>query len=178
MAAVCATAHIGTGSFDHHSNYDKSPYISVMRLFYGMDLVAQAAQEQGLLDLSATANPANDGVVMIMGSAFGRTNIYNDNVDDNNEPVHGKDRPLGSMMFLGKGIQRTGTIGSTDAEVRLMLANLDANDPLDPANMVKKNPAIQQNAVGCSPSISIWRFGSLPVLVHKPRSYFLCRRKN
>ena len=94
--AVAATISPFLG-FDTHGNHDNTHQPNMLSLLYGVDQIMQELVRQGL----------DSQVVVIMGSDFGRTPVYN--------AGNGKDHwNITSMMFMGPGIKGNQVVGSTD----------------------------------------------------------------
>lgn len=95
-AGVCISASLSTGGFDTHGNNDQGQTDALTRLLEGIDILWQEAEAQGVADR----------VFVAVGSDFGRTPGYNEG--------NGKDHwSVGSMMFMGKGVQGNRVIGET-----------------------------------------------------------------
>lgn len=87
-SGASAAAHIALSGFDTHDDHDARHYPRLMDLLQGIDGILQEASSRGL----------DNDIVVIMGSDFGRTNKYNNDL--------GKDHwPITSMMFMGNSNQ-------------------------------------------------------------------------
>ncbi len=116
-AGAAATAQIGIGSFDTHSDHDARHYPRLMDYLAAVDNIISDAMARGI----------GNNLIIVMGSDFGRTNKYN---SDN-----GKDHwPHTSMMLWAAPghIQGDRVVGATDDLQRSMAVNpntlaLDSN---------------------------------------------------
>lgn len=106
-AGACAAAHFETDeSFDTHDNHDLDHPVSMQQLLEIVDFVIDTAAADAFL--------SERGVVVVVGSDFGRTR-YNDE--------GGKDHwPVTSMMIAGVGsaaelIEGGRVVGATDTEI-------------------------------------------------------------
>lgn len=108
-SGVAAAVQINIGGFDTHSNHDADHYPRLMDLLNGLDAILTEAQTRGLADR----------IVVVAGSDFGRTNIYN---ADN-----GKDHwPITSMLVMGNSthpVRGNRVIGATTADHQAMWLN-------------------------------------------------------
>jgi uncharacterized protein (DUF1501 family) len=96
-AGVCVSANLSIGQFDSHANNDRDQMSLLPELLAGIDYTLRRAEELNL----------RDKLVIVMQSEMGRTPNYNKG--------DGKDHwSIGSIMFLGPGIQGNRVIGKTD----------------------------------------------------------------
>lgn len=96
-AGVCVSANLSIGQFDSHANNDRDQMNLLPELLAGIDYTLRRAEELNL----------RDKLVIVMQSEMGRTPNYNKG--------DGKDHwSIGSIMFLGPGIQGNRVIGMTD----------------------------------------------------------------
>jgi hypothetical protein len=95
-AGACVSAVLSQGGFDTHGNHDNNHLPRLDSVFEGVDYIWEEAERQGVADR----------VVVVIGSDFGRTPGYNENM--------GKDHwSVTSMILMGQGIQGNRTIGET-----------------------------------------------------------------
>ncbi|MCB1093949.1 MAG: DUF1501 domain-containing protein [Verrucomicrobiae bacterium] len=96
-AGVCVSANLSIGQFDSHANNDRDQMNLIPELLAGIDYTLRRADKLNL----------RDQLVVVMQSEMGRTPNYNKG--------DGKDHwSIGSIMFLGPGIQGNRVIGKTD----------------------------------------------------------------
>lgn len=96
-AGVCVSANLSIGQFDSHANNDRDQMKLIPELLDGMAYVLRRAEELHI----------REKIVVIAQSEMGRTPSYNDG--------QGKDHwSIGSIMFLGSGIDGNRVIGATD----------------------------------------------------------------
>ncbi len=96
-AGVCVSANLNLGGFDSHANNDRDQMKLIPELLAGIDYLLERAEESGI----------RDKLVVVIQSEMGRTPGYNKN--------NGKDHwSIGSMMFMGAGIQGNRVIGETN----------------------------------------------------------------
>lgn len=96
-AGVCVSANLSIGQFDSHANNDRDQLKLIPELLEGIAYVLRRAEELQI----------REKLVVIAQSEMGRTPTYNKG--------DGKDHwSIGSMMFLGPGIQGNRVIGATD----------------------------------------------------------------
>ena len=96
-AGVCVSANLTIGQFDSHANNDVDQMKLIPEFLAGIAYFIRRAEELGL----------RDKLVVIMQSEMGRTPTYNKG--------NGKDHwSVGSVMFLGPGIQGNRVLGATD----------------------------------------------------------------
>ncbi len=98
-AGVCVSANLSIGQFDSHANNDPDQMKLIPEFLEGIAYVLHRAEELQI----------RDKLVVIAQSEMGRTPDYNKG--------NGKDHwSIGSIMFLGPGIQGNRVIGTTDAK--------------------------------------------------------------
>lgn len=96
-AGVCVSANLSIGQFDSHSNNDKDQMKLIPELLEGVAYVLHRAEELQI----------REKLVVIIQSEMGRTPNYNNG--------NGKDHwSIGSIMFIGPGIEGNRVIGATD----------------------------------------------------------------
>jgi hypothetical protein len=96
-AGVCVSANLSIGQFDSHANNDTDQMKLIPEFLEGIAYVLHRAEELQI----------RDKLVVIAQSEMGRTPTYNQG--------NGKDHwSIGSIMFLGPGIQGNRVIGATD----------------------------------------------------------------
>jgi len=96
-AGVCVSANLSIGQFDSHANNDADQMKLIPEFLEGIAYVLHRAEELQI----------RDKLVVIAQSEMGRTPHYNQG--------NGKDHwSIGSIMFLGHGIQGNRVIGATD----------------------------------------------------------------
>jgi uncharacterized protein (DUF1501 family) len=96
-AGVCVSANLNIGQFDSHANNDRDQMKLIPEFLAGIDYLVSRAEELGI----------RDQLVVVIQSEMGRTPNYNKG--------DGKDHwSIGSIMFLGQGIQGRRVIGETD----------------------------------------------------------------
>ena len=96
-AGVCVSANLTIGQFDSHANNDPDQMKLIPEFLAGIAYVMHRAEELKI----------RDQLVVIVQSEMGRTPNYNNG--------NGKDHwSIGSIMFLGKGIQGNRMLGATD----------------------------------------------------------------
>ena len=105
-AGVCVSANISIGQFDSHANNDPDQMRLIPEFLAGIDYLVKRSEELKI----------RDKLVIIIQSEMGRTPTYNKG--------RGKDHwSIGSIMFMGKGIQGNRVIGATDEKQFLMPIN-------------------------------------------------------
>lgn len=105
-AGVCVSANLSIGQFDSHANNDVDQMKLIPELLEG---IAHVLHRAGELQI-------REKLVVIVQSEMGRTPDYNKG--------NGKDHwSIGSIMFLGPGIQGNRVIGATDE--KQFAVNLD-----------------------------------------------------
>ncbi len=96
-AGVCVSANLSIGQFDSHANNDSDQMKLIPEFLAGIDYLVAKAEELKI----------RDKLVVVMQSEMGRTPNYNKG--------NGKDHwSIGSIMFMGPGIQGNRVIGATD----------------------------------------------------------------
>jgi hypothetical protein len=96
-AGVCVSANLSIGQFDSHANNDADQMKLIPEFLAGIRYVLRRAEELKI----------RDRLVLIAQSEMGRTPNYNSG--------NGKDHwSIGSIWFLGKGIQGDRVLGATD----------------------------------------------------------------
>lgn len=109
-AGVCVSANLDIGQFDSHANNDKDQMKLIPEFLAGIAYVIRRAEELKI----------RDQLVIVIQSEMGRTPTYNSG--------NGKDHwSIGSIMFLGRGIQGNRVIGATDEKQFAV--------PLDPKSL-------------------------------------------
>ena len=108
---VAVSADLFLGGFDTHDNHDSDHGWLLGNLTNGVDYLWEYAEAQGVADR----------LVVVIGSDFGRTNLYNSQ--------RGKDHwPIGSYVVMEKNQAWTNrTVGETD--------ELHFTHPIDPGNL-------------------------------------------
>ena len=98
-AGVCVSANLSIGQFDSHANNDAEQMRLIPEFLEGIAYALHRAEELNI----------REKVVVIAQSEMGRTPDYNQG--------NGKDHwSIGSIMFLGPGIQGNRVIGATNEE--------------------------------------------------------------
>ena len=96
-AGVCVSANLSIGQFDSHANNDPDQMKLIPEFLKGVDYTLKRAEDLGI----------RDKLVVVLQSEMGRTPNYNKG--------NGKDHwSLGSIMFIGPGIQGNRVLGKTD----------------------------------------------------------------
>jgi len=109
-AGVCVSANLTIGQFDSHNNNDDDQMKLIPEFLAGIDTLLRRAEELGI----------REKMVVVIQSEMGRTPTYNKG--------NGKDHwSIGSMMFLGAGIQGDRVVGATDEKQYLV--------PIDPKTL-------------------------------------------
>ena len=109
-AGVCVSANLTIGQFDSHNNNDEDQMKLIPEFLAGIDYLLRRAEELQI----------REKLVVVVQSEMGRTPTYNNG--------NGKDHwSIGSMMFLGRGIQGNRVVGATDEKQFLV--------PLDPKSL-------------------------------------------
>lgn len=109
-AGVCVSANLSIGQFDSHANNDADQMKLIPEFLAGVDHVLTKAEELKI----------REKLVVILQSEMGRTPTYNKG--------DGKDHwSIGSVMFLGAGIQGNRVVGATDEKQFLV--------PIDPQTL-------------------------------------------
>jgi hypothetical protein len=105
-AGVCVSANLSIGQFDSHNNNDPDQMKLIPELLAGIDYLVTKAEELKI----------RDKLVVVMQSEMGRTPTYNKG--------NGKDHwSIGSIMFMGRGIEGNRVIGATDENQFLVPVN-------------------------------------------------------
>jgi uncharacterized protein (DUF1501 family) len=96
-AGVCVSANLNIGQFDSHANNDQDQMKLIPELLEGIAYLLRRAEEMQI----------RERLVVIVQSEMGRTPHYN--------AGDGKDHwSIGSIMFLGPGIEGNRVLGGTD----------------------------------------------------------------
>jgi hypothetical protein len=96
-AGVCVSANLTIGQFDSHANNDPDQMKLIPEFLAGIAYLLRRAEELQI----------REQLVVIVQSEMGRTPTYNTG--------NGKDHwSIGSIMFIGRGIQGNRVIGATD----------------------------------------------------------------
>lgn len=105
-AGVCVSANLSIGQFDSHNNNDPDQMKLIPELLAGIDYVMTKAEELKI----------REKLVVVMQSEMGRTPTYNKG--------NGKDHwSIGSIMFMGPGVEGNRLIGATDEKQFLVPLN-------------------------------------------------------
>jgi uncharacterized protein (DUF1501 family) len=105
-AGVCVSANLNLGTFDSHKDNDTDQMKLIPKILAGIDYLVTQAEELRI----------RDKLVIVIQSEMGRTPGYNKN--------NGKDHwSIGSVMFMGRGIQGNRVIGETDEKQFLVPVN-------------------------------------------------------
>ena len=103
---VCVSANLSIGQFDSHANNDPDQMRLIPEFLSGIDYLMKRAEELKI----------RDKLVVVIQSEMGRTPHYNKG--------QGKDHwSIGSIMFMGKGIQGNRVVGATDERQFLIPIN-------------------------------------------------------
>lgn len=118
-AGVCVSANLTIGQFDSHANNDTDQMKLLPEFLEGVDYLVTKAEELKI----------RQQLVVVMQSEMGRTPNYNQG--------NGKDHwSIGSIMFMGHGIQGNRVVGATDEKQFLV--------PVDPQSLsVDKDSGIR-----------------------------------
>ncbi len=109
-AGVGVSANLSHGTFDSHANNDVDQMLRIPELLAGIAYALRRAEELKI----------RDKLVVVVQSEMGRTPTYNKG--------NGKDHwSIGSIMFIGPGIQGDRVIGATDEK--------QFHIPLNPATL-------------------------------------------
>lgn len=96
-AGVCVSANLSIGQFDSHANNDRDQMKLIPELLQGIDYLVRRSE----------ACKIRDKLVIVIQSEMGRTPHYN--------AGQGKDHwSIGSIMFMGQGVQGGRVLGKTD----------------------------------------------------------------
>ena len=110
-AGVCVSANLTIGQFDSHANNDVDQMKLIPEFLAGIAYLMRRAEELKI----------REQLVVIVQSEMGRTPTYNNG--------NGKDHwSIGSIMFLGRGIQGNRVLGATDEK--------QFHVPFDPKSLV------------------------------------------
>ncbi len=110
-AGVCVSANLNIGTFDSHANNDVDQMKLLPELLAGVDYLIKRSEELQI----------REKLVIVIQSEMGRTPKYNKN--------NGKDHwSIGSVMFMGHGIQGNRVLGATDEKQFLV--------PIDPKTLL------------------------------------------
>ena len=121
-AGICVSANLSIGQFDSHNNNDPDQMKLIPELLAGIDYVLTKAEELKI----------REKLVVVMQSEMGRTPTYNKG--------NGKDHwSIGSIMFLGPGIEGNRVIGETD-EKQFLLAVDPKTLKTDPEKGIRVRP--------------------------------------
>ena len=102
-AGVCVSANLAVGQFDSHNSNDPDQMRLIPEFLAGVDYVLRKAEELQI----------RERLVVVLQSEMARTPNYN--------ATGGKDHwSIGSVMFLGAGIEGNRSIGGTDAMQQLL----------------------------------------------------------
>ena len=105
-AGVCVSANLSIGQFDSHANNDPDQMKLIPEFLAGIDYLVSKSEELKI----------RDKLVVIIQSEMERTPNYNKG--------NGKDHwSIGSIMFVGEGIQGNRVIGATDEKQFLVPIN-------------------------------------------------------
>ncbi len=121
-AGVCVSANLTIGQFDSHANNDPDQMKLLPEFLEGIAYVLRRAEELKI----------REQLVVIIQSEMGRTPNYNKG--------NGKDHwSIGSIMFLGRGIQGNRVLGATDE--KQFGVNIDPKSlTLDKDNGIRVRP--------------------------------------
>lgn len=121
-AGVCVSANLSIGQFDSHSNNDPDQMKLIPEFLAGIDYLIKSAEDLKI----------REKLVIVIQSEMGRTPTYNKG--------NGKDHwSVGSIMFMGNGIQGNRVIGATDE--KQFLVPIDAESlAIDKDNGVRVCP--------------------------------------
>ena len=121
-AGVCVSANLSIGQFDSHANNDPDQMKLIPEFLAGIDYLLTKSEELKI----------RDKLVVIVQSEMGRTPTYNKG--------NGKDHwSVGSIMFMGSGIQGNRMIGATDEKQFLVPLNSKSLLP-DKENGIRVRP--------------------------------------
>ena len=105
-AGVCVSANLSIGQFDSHDKNDPAQMKLIPEFLDGIDYVITKSEELKI----------RDKLVIVIQSEMGRTPKYNKG--------NGKDHwSIGSIMFMGRGIQGNRVVGATDEKQFLVPIN-------------------------------------------------------
>jgi len=119
---VCVSANLSIGQFDSHATNDADQMRLIPEFLAGIDYLMKRAEELKI----------RDKLVVVIQSEMGRTPHYNKG--------QGKDHwSIGSIMFMGKGIQGNRVVGATDE--RQFLVPIDNKTlAIDEENGIRTRP--------------------------------------
>lgn len=121
-AGVCVSANLSIGQFDSHANNDRDQMKLLPEFLAGIDYIVTKSEELRI----------RDKLVVIIQSEMGRTPNYNKG--------SGKDHwSIGSIMFMGQGIEGNRVIGATDEKQFLVPVNPQSL-ATDPENGIRVRP--------------------------------------
>ncbi len=121
-AGVCISANLSIGQFDSHNQNDPDQMKLIPEFLSGIDYLLRKAEELKI----------REQLVVVIQSEMGRTPNYN--------PSGGKDHwSIGSIMFLGSGIQGDRMLGATDEQQQLVPLNPQTLE-LDPQSGLRVRP--------------------------------------
>jgi uncharacterized protein DUF1501 len=125
--SVCVSASVG--GFDTHGNHDANQANALGNLLTGLDLLIDYATQK-----------IGDNFVVVVGSDFGRTPVYNQQ--------NGKDHwSATSMMVLGKGVRGDRVIGATDERQLSVGVDPSSLAPTNERNAPKITPGVVHRAL-------------------------------
>ncbi|MFT5499533.1 MAG: hypothetical protein ACI9TH_004949 [Kiritimatiellia bacterium] len=105
-AGVAVSANLSIGQFDSHANNDRDQMKLIPEFLAGIDYLMKRAEDLGI----------REKLVVVIQSEMGRTPTYNKG--------EGKDHwSIGSIMFMGHGIQGKRVLGATDEKQFLVPIN-------------------------------------------------------
>ena len=108
-AGVCVSANLSIGQFDSHANNDRDQMKLIPEFLAGIDYLVKKSDELKI----------REKLVVVIQSEMGRTPKYNKG--------NGKDHwSIGSIMFMGQGIQGNRVIGATDDKQFLVPINANS----------------------------------------------------
>jgi hypothetical protein len=121
-AGVCVSANLTIGQFDSHQKNDEDQMKLLPRFLASIDYLLRRAEELQI----------PEKLILVIQSEMGRTPTYNQG--------NGKDHwSIGSIMFLGPGIQGNRVIGGTDSGQMSIPIHARTLHP-DPAHGIRVRP--------------------------------------
>jgi hypothetical protein len=121
-AGVCVSANLTIGQFDSHQKNDEDQMRLLPRFLSSIDYLLRRAEDLQI----------REKLILVIQSEMARTPTYNKG--------NGKDHwSVGSMMFLGPGIQGNRAVGSTDKGQLPVPVNAQTL-ALDPENGLRIRP--------------------------------------
>lgn len=121
-AGVCVSANLSIGQFDSHANNDRDQMRLIPEFLSGIDDLLRRAEDLQI----------RDKLVVVIQSEMGRRPRYNNG--------DGKDHwSIGSVMFLGAGINGNRVFGATDEKQFLVPINA-MTLALDPETGIRVRP--------------------------------------